>query len=118
MRTSLARIREGWYWHKRLGVEVQKTPMVDFPWELSGPDPDSSGVVLARTLGDARALLQEVEDRLDIQSDVLLDLHRYLFAACYEDVPAYQWHAGTIEDVAAMLERALVNHPHAKLSPK
>ena len=30
----------------------------------------------------------------------------------------YEWHAGTIEDVAAMLERALVNDPRAELSPK
>ncbi len=118
MKTALRRIYEGTYRHERLGVEVKKTSMVDFSWELDGPDPDGSGVVLARTLGDARAFLQEIEERLDFQPDALLALHRYLFPERYEDVPTYEWHAGTIEDVAAMLERALVNDPRAELSPK
>jgi hypothetical protein len=30
----------------------------------------------------------------------------------------YEWHSGTIEDVAAMLERALADEPRAQLSPK
>ena len=50
--------------------------------------------------------------------DALLAIHRYLFPERYDAVPTYQWHAGTIEDVAAMLERALVNDPRAELSPK
>jgi hypothetical protein len=117
VKTPLTRIREGSYRHERLGVEVEKTPTADFPWQLSGPDPDGSGVVLARTLGDARTFLGEIEERLDLQPDTLLALHRYLFPERYEDVPMYEWHAGTIEDVAAMIERALVNDPRAELSP-
>ena len=205
MSTSLTRIRAGHYRHKRLGVEVQRTAMPDTPWQLAGSDPDGSGVVLARTLSDARAFLREIEQRIDdecgararalralgeavrqereqagfsalalatasgiqasklealeagrldadldlllalaqaldirysafiiraeaLTSDglssprgaerALLSLHRYLFPERYEDVPTYEWHAGTIEDVAAMLERALVNDPRAELSPK
>lgn len=204
MSTSLTRIRAGHYRHKRLGVEVQRTAMPDTPWHLAGPDPDGSGVVLARTLSDARAFLREIEERindecgerralgalgeavrqereragfsavalatasgiqasklealeagrLDADLDLLLALaqaldirysafiiraealtsdglsspqgaerallalHRYLFPERYEDVPTYEWHAGTIEDVAAMLEQALVNDPRAELSPK
>jgi hypothetical protein len=30
-------------------------------------------------------------------------------------VPTYQWHAGTIEEVASMLEHALTNHSDARL---
>jgi hypothetical protein len=116
VKTPLTRIRQGSYRHERLGVEVEKTSTADFPWELDGPDPDGSGVVLARTLGDARAFLQEIEERLDLQPDTLLAPHRYLFPERYEDVRLYQWHAGTIEDVAAMLQRALVNDPRAQLS--
>jgi transcriptional regulator with XRE-family HTH domain len=205
VKTSLTRVSPGVYRHARLGVDVEKTSMADFPWQLSGPDPEGSGVVLARVLGDARAFLREIEERIDhecgararalcalgeavrqereragfsavalaaasgIQTSklealeagrldaefdlllalaqaletrpstffiraealtadgrcspegaerALLALHRYLFPERYEDVPTYEWHAGTIEDVAAMLERALVNHPQAKLSPK
>ena len=43
----------------------------------------------------------------------LEDLHRYLLPERYADVPMYEWHAGTIEDVAARLERALPNAPAA-----
>lgn len=205
MRTALTRIRAGLYRHKRLGVEVERTAMPDTPWQLAGPDREGSGVVLARTLSDARAFLREIEERiddefgararalralgeavrqereragfsavalaaasgipaselealeagrldaeldlllalaqaLDIRSSAfviraealtadrrsspegaeraLLALHRHLFPERYEDVPMYEWHAGTIEDVAAMLEAALVNDPRAKLSPK
>lgn len=207
MSTPLKRIRSGCYWHERLGVEIDKTQMVDFPWELSGADRDGSGVVLARTLGDARAFLGEIEasiepeqtptvitrarqlsllgqavryereqhgltvqalaaassvekshiealeagqldanfeqllalaDALDVSFSAfvlraeatekgqvygdaeraLLDIHRYLFPERYEDVPMYEWTAGTIEDVAGMLERSLVNDPRAQLSPK
>jgi transcriptional regulator with XRE-family HTH domain len=179
--------------------------MPDTPWQLAGPDPAGSGVVLARTLGDARAFLREIEERIDdecgaparalhalgeavrqereragfssvalaaasgvqesklealeagrldadldlllalaqaldirysafiiraeaLTSDglsspqgaerALLALHRYLFPERYADVAMYEWHAGTIEDVAAMLEQALVNDPSAELSPK
>jgi transcriptional regulator with XRE-family HTH domain len=181
--------------------------MPDTPWQLAGPDPEGSGVVLARTLSDARAFLREIEEhidhddeartraralralgeavrqereragftaaalaaasgvqtselealeagRLDADLDLLLALaealdirssafftraealtadgrpapegaerallalHRYLFPERYEDVPMYEWHAGTIEDVAAMLEQALANDPRAELSPK
>ena len=205
MSTSLTRIRAGLYRHKCLGVEVQRTAMPDAPWQLTGPDREGSGVVFARTLGDARAFLREIEERiddecgararalralgeavrqergragfrvvalaaasgiqtselealeagrldaeldlllalaqaLDIRSSAffiraealtadgrsspegaeraLLALHRYLFPERYEDVPMYEWQAGTIEDVAAMLEEALVNDPRAELSPK
>jgi transcriptional regulator with XRE-family HTH domain len=203
--SPLTLIHAGIYRHKRLGVEVEKTATRDFPWQLSGPDPEGSGVVLARTLGDARAFLREIEERIDqergahsralralgdavrqereraghstvklasacgIQTSkleeleggrldaeldlllalaqaldipcsriftraealtvdgqpstegaerALLELHRYLFPERYEDVPMYQWHVGTIEEVAAMLEQALVNDPRAKLSPE
>lgn len=200
MRTPLTRIRAGLYWHKRLGVEVQRTAMPDTPWQLAGPDREGSGVVLARTLSDARSFLREIEQhidharalralgeavrqereragfsavalaaasgipaselealeagRLDAELDLLLALaqaldirssaffiraealtgdgrsspegaerallalHRHLFPERYEDVPMYEWHAGTIENVAAMLEAALVNDPRAELSPK
>jgi hypothetical protein len=37
-------------------------------------------------------------------------MHHYLFPERYASVPMYQWHAGTIEDVAQQIERAL---PHA-----
>jgi fido (protein-threonine AMPylation protein) len=50
--------------------------------------------------------------------DALLAIHRYLFPERYEDAPMYEWHAGTIEEVSAMLEEALVNDPRAELSPK
>lgn len=92
--------------------------MPDTPWQLAGPDPDGSGVVLARTLGDARAFLREIEERFDAQPDVLLVLHRYLFPERYEDVPTYQWHSGTLPEVAEILEGALANDPRAELSPK
>lgn len=179
--------------------------MPDSPWQLVGPDREGSGVVFARTLGDARAFLREIEERIDqecgtraralrglgeavcqereragfstvalaaasgIQASTLealeagrldaeldlllalaqaldvrpstffiraealttegrsspegaeralLALHRYLFPERYEDVSTYEWHAGTIEDVAAKLEEALVNDPRAELSPK
>jgi transcriptional regulator with XRE-family HTH domain len=200
MKTSLTRISAGHYRHGRLGVVVEKTAMPDTPWRLAGPNPDGSGVVLARTLSDARAFLGAVEqyvwDRqallalgkavryereahdftaaaLAVASGVelsqlkaleagqldpevgmvfalaraldapftsicnradaleynessvaenaeraLLALHCYLFPERYEDVPGYEWNAGTIEDVAATIERALANHPRAKLTPK
>jgi transcriptional regulator with XRE-family HTH domain len=205
VKTPLTRIRAGLYRHKRLGVEVERTAMLDFFWQLAGPDPEGSGVVFARTLSDARAFLWEIEERIDhecgararalrtlgeavcqereragfsavalatasgIQASTLeeleagrldadldlllalaqaldirpstfftraealttdgrsspegaehalLALHRYLFPERYEDVPTYEWHAGTIEDLAAMLEEALVNEPRAELSPK
>jgi hypothetical protein len=118
VKTPLTRIREGSYRHEPLGVKIEKTSTADFPWELNGPDPDGSGVVLARTLGDARAFLHEIAERLNLQPDTLLALHRYLFPERYEDVAVYEWHVGTIEDVAAMLEEALVNDPRAELSPK
>lgn len=50
--------------------------------------------------------------------DALLALHRYLFPERYDDVPLYEWHAGTIADVAAMLEEALVDAPRVELSAK
>jgi hypothetical protein len=118
VRTPLTRIRAGFYRHKRLGVEVERTAMPDTPWQLAGPDREGSGVVLARTLSDARAFLREIEERVDLEPEALLALHRYLFPERYEGVPMYEWHAGTIEDVAAMLEAALVNDPRAELSPK
>lgn len=207
MSAPLTRIRSGRYRHEHLGVEIEKTQMADFPWELSRSDRDGSGVVLARTLGDARAFLGEIEagiepektlsaaskarhllllgqavrhereqhgfssealaaassveqshiealeaglldasldqlialaEALDVSVSAfvlgaeaaekgqvygeaerdLLSIHRYLFPERYEDVPTHEWHAGTIEDVAAMLERSLVNDPRAELSPK
>lgn len=48
----------------------------------------------------------------------LLALHRYLFPERYAEVPTYEWHAGTIEEVAEMLERALANHPDAQLQAR
>ncbi|HWJ51510.1 MAG TPA: helix-turn-helix domain-containing protein [Solirubrobacteraceae bacterium] len=207
MSSSLTRIRAGLYRHKRLGVEVERTAIPDTPWQLAGPDPEGSGVVLARTLGDARAFLREIEEHVDHEDEArtragalralgaavrqereraglsaaalaaasgiqasqlealevgrvdaeldlllvlaealdiqpstlfvraetltadgqsspdvaeraLLALHRYLYPERYGDVPDYEWHAGTIEDVAAMIEQALVNDPRAELSPK
>jgi len=123
--SPLTRIGTGRYRHDRLGVEVEKTTMPDTPWQLAGPD--GSGVVHARTLGDARAFLREVEQQTDTTREqpddgearrALLALHRHLFPERYEDVEMYEWHAGTIEDVAAMLERALADEPRAQLSPK
>jgi hypothetical protein len=63
-------------------------------------------------------------------ADALLDIHRYLFPERYSDVERgigsdpepnpdaepYQWHAGTIEDVARMLEIALAGEPRARLA--
>jgi hypothetical protein len=47
--------------------------------------------------------------------DALVDLHRYLFPDRYdENAELYDWHAGTIEDVAAKLERALPNAPRPR----
>ena len=181
--------------------------MPDTPWQLAGPDPDGRGVVVARTLSEARAFLRELEEHIDHEDETrtrarallalgeavrqereragfsavalatasgiqasklealeagrldadldlllalaqaldirssaffiraealtsdglsspqgaeraLLALHRYLFPERYEDAPRYEWHAGTIMDVVAMLEEALVNDPRAELSPK
>ena len=117
MRTPLSRAPAGSYHHVRFGVDVAKTGMRDFPWELSGPDPDGRGVALARTLADARAFLSEIEEHIDASEDALLGIHRYLFPERYADVPMYEWHAGTIEDVADMLERSLAGHPDANLTP-
>jgi hypothetical protein len=127
--SPLTRLAAGRYRHDRLGVEVEKTAMPHMPWQLTGPDPDDSGVVHARTLGDARAFLREIEqhtadtDRQSLSAAgatearrALLQLHRYLFPERYDDVATYEWHAGTIEDVAAMLERALAGEPDAQLS--
>ncbi len=41
----------------------------------------------------------------------LEDVHRYLFPERYAAVPTYEWHAGTIEDVAQRIERALPGAP-------
>ena len=195
---------------------IEKTSMPDHPWELSGADPHGSGVVLARTLGDARAFLSEIDAHVDREAErrsieelvrplerlalghavrfereqrdmssaalaaesgvaatrvealeagrlemdyvtlvrlaralglgtdcsasrttgcrrsgawaerrsvqdadaALLALHRYLFPERYAEVPTYEWHAGTIEEVAEILERALANHPDARLEPR
>jgi hypothetical protein len=43
-------------------------------------------------------------------------LHPYLFPERYANVPMYQWHAGTIEDVAERIERALPEAPAAQTS--
>jgi hypothetical protein len=123
MTTTLTKISSGRYRHDRLGVEIEKTSMPDHPWELYGADPNGSGVVLARTLSDARAFLQEVEAHTDHAADrsggdssaALLALHRYLYPERYEDVPTHVWDAGTIVEVAEMIERALVNHRDARL---
>jgi transcriptional regulator with XRE-family HTH domain len=209
--TTLTKLGKGRYRHERLGVEIEKTSMPDHPWELAGPDPQGSGVVLARTLGDARAFLQEVESRIESQAErrpislellalghavryereqrdvsstalaveagvettrvealengrldpdyemlvrltralgvrpsdlirragrlavgdrdqeperpsgqdaeaSLLALHHHLFPERYDDVSTYEWHAGTIEEVAAILERALTGNPDARLA--
>jgi len=51
-----------------------------------------------------------------LEEEPLMALHRYLFPERYDSsIDVYQWHAGTIEDVAAMVERALKGHPRAKL---
>lgn len=131
MTSKLTRVSAGRYRHDRLGVEVEKTAMPDTPWQLAGPDPDGSGVVHARTLGDARAFLREVEQHIAATErqcltapseskaqQALLALHRYLFPERYDEVETYEWHAGTIEDVAEILERALADDPRAELSPK
>ena len=117
MRTPLSRTADGSYHHTRFGVVIERTGMCDFPWELAGPDPDRGGVVLARTLADARAFLAEIEEHIDASEDALLAIHRYLFPERYADVPMYEWHAGTIEDLADMLERSLAGHPDANLTP-
>jgi hypothetical protein len=122
--TALTTTGKGRYRHDRLGVEIEKTLTSEHPWELCGSDPDGSGVVLARTLSDARAFLREVEAHVDHPADgrtvgsadaALLALHRYLYPERYEDVPTHVWDAGTIVEVAGMIERALANHPDARV---
>jgi len=215
MTTRLSRSGKGRYRHDGLGVEIEKTSMPDHPWELCGADPHGSGVVLARTLSDARAFLREVEAHIDQAADgrsieavrnslallalghavhyererrgisvvalaaevgvkatriealeagrldadyellvkltdalaiglgdlvrraqplavggwapesdspshdanaaALLALHRYLYPERYADVPTHVWDAGTIVEVAEMIERALAHHPDARL---
>jgi hypothetical protein len=40
--------------------------------------------------------------------ETLREMHRYLFPELHDTrEPVYQWHAGTIEDVASILNRAL-----------
>ncbi len=63
-----------------------------------------------REPGPERASSQDAEA-------ALLALHRYLYPERYEDVPTHVWDAGTIVEVADMLERALANHPNAQLAP-
>jgi hypothetical protein len=46
--------------------------------------------------------------------ETLEALHRYLFPERYAAVPMYEWTAGTIEDVAERIERALPNAPGAR----
>lgn len=47
--------------------------------------------------------------------DALSSLHRYLFPERYDPhADLYAWHAGTIEDVAAMIERALPDAPRPR----
>jgi transcriptional regulator with XRE-family HTH domain len=48
----------------------------------------------------------------------LLALHRYLYPERYKDVPTHVWDAGTIVEVADMLESALASHPDAHLAPR
>jgi hypothetical protein len=115
MRTPLTHSPDGGYHHARLGVDIANAGMRDFPWQLSSAAADGGGVVLARTLADARAFLHEVEDRLDCQPDTLLAIHRYLFPERYANVPTFQWQAGTIEEVANLIEGALANDPRAHL---
>jgi len=118
MRTPLTRRPDGDYHHTRLGIAIENVDMRDLPWQLSSRDGDGSGVALARILRDARAFLHEVEDHLDSQPDTLLAIHRYLFPERYASVPTYEWHAGTVEEVAAMIEGALANDPRARLQPR
>lgn len=44
---------------------------------------------------------------------VLEELHRYLFPERYGAIALYEWHAGTITDVANRIDRALPDAPGA-----
>lgn len=45
---------------------------------------------------------------VQVDTAALRELHAYLFPERYdEDAPLYEWHAGTIEDVAAIIERRM-----------
>lgn len=59
------------------------------------------------------AHLEALEDlyRAHPAQHALEELHRYLFPERYETVPVYEWHAGTIEDVARQVEQALPDAP-------
>lgn len=69
----------------------------------------------ARTAGrdELIAHVEALEDlyRTHPAQQVLEELHRYLFPERYSVVPTYQWHAGTIEDVARRIEGALPDAP-------
>lgn len=51
-------------------------------------------------------------------SAALLALHRYLYPERYADVPTHVWDAGTIVEVAEMIERALAKHPDVRLESR
>jgi hypothetical protein len=59
------------------------------------------------------AHIEALEDlyRAHPAQETLEALHRYLFPERYSAVPTYEWHAGTIEDVAERIELALPNAP-------
>ncbi len=59
------------------------------------------------------AHIKALEDlyRAHPAQQALEGLHRYLFPERYTAVAMYEWHAGTIEDVAERIELALPNAP-------
>jgi hypothetical protein len=59
------------------------------------------------------AHIEALEDlyRAHPAQQALQALHRYLFPERYAAVAMYEWHAGTIEDVAERIELALPDAP-------
>lgn len=82
-------------------------------WEPSGEGTGMTALAPERYYA-AEHELQGEWPTLD--EEPIMALHRYLFPERYDaSIDTYQWHAGTIEDVAGMIERALKGHPRAKL---
>ena len=79
---------------------------------------DTGFDIKAATREQLVAHVEALEDRYRAHpaQRALEDLHRYLFPERYAAVPMYEWHAGTIEDVAERIERALPHAPGAQTS--
>lgn len=77
---------------------------------------DSGFDIETATRAGLTAHLRALEDlyRAHPAQRTLEGLHRYLFPERYAQVPMYEWHAGTIEDVAERIEQALPQAPAAQ----